>query len=156
MDLVLGVIDMPYVDEGGVTTGQVAGFLEKKYGVMEHFAEIHQADIQKALADSVADAITSITAGAPLSLDPFGDACDEIKALFSSFIERKELDGRVDGVPTEASLKGVSKRFKRKRGPVRPSFLDSTLYETSMKVWTEDSGAAQRADAAAPSEVAAP
>ena len=37
MILHLGVIDMPYVEQAGQTTGDVAESLERRYGVMGHF-----------------------------------------------------------------------------------------------------------------------
>jgi hypothetical protein len=65
----------------------------------------------------------------------------EIEAAFRQFLEQQEMDGRVDGVPTKASLKGVSHRLKRpnaKDNPTRPSFIDTGLYSASMKAWTEE------------------
>jgi hypothetical protein len=51
----------------------------------------------------------------------------------------KEMDRLgYPGVPTKASLDGVSHRFKNKRGaPGRPSFSDTGLYEDSFVAWID-------------------
>jgi hypothetical protein len=54
MELVLGVENVAYADpdEKGVTTTQaVARILEKRYHVMRVFYELHESEIQKAIAE---------------------------------------------------------------------------------------------------------
>lgn len=141
-----GVVDLPYANAprgagekrtgATVTTGDVAGFLEDRYHVMELFWEIKQDDIVGAIERSWQNSADAIAMGAPLNLDPSGAAMAEISTMFHTFISTKQLDGIVPGVPTQASLEGVSHRFKKKKsktkkkknkGP-RPSFYDTGLY----------------------------
>jgi len=61
MKLHLGVHDHPYVGKSGVTTGDVAEWLEGKYHVMEVFAGTYIDEISDAMADNVAGAIEQNT-----------------------------------------------------------------------------------------------
>lgn len=123
---------------GSPTTGDVAEILEAKYHVMEIFFELHQKDILDAIGQSLVDRIDQLGMGAPIDADAFGDATAEIYKLFQRFIDSKEMDALgIPGVPTKASLKGVSHRFKRKKGPPRPSFQDTGTYETDFASWVD-------------------
>ena len=138
MILHLGVAVLPYASPGRQTTGDVAGWLESKYGVMGKFYERHEQDVANDLAESVKNAAEAMMMGAPATLDPFGAATSQIETRFKQFLSNKEMDALgVPGVPTAASLKGVSHRFKRpyvRRGP-RPSFVDTGTYQSSFKAW---------------------
>lgn len=149
----LGVIELPYVEAppaptkrgkakprtaGTLTTGDVASFLEAKYHVMEIFYEQHQDEIGADIAESLAGTLESTLMGAPLAADPFAQAAEDIGKKFKTFLEKKEMDSLgYPGVPTKASLEGVSPRFKSGKGPVRPSFVSSALYESSFKAWVD-------------------
>ena len=154
MQLNLGVIDIPYAeipDSGPVEmTGEVAQKLERNYGVMQFFFDQHADFVALELEDSFAGALANALMGAPKRADSalFNQACSKIETKFKYFIDNKEMDGKAGGVPTKASLEGVSHRFKyknRKRAsksrvrnnPVRPSFQDTGLYEASFKAWVE-------------------
>ena len=142
----LGVIDQPY-DEGA-TTGMVAEILEDKYHVMEVFFELRIDDVAAALERSIQGALDALAMDAPVeNIDPFGSATADIETAFRHFLDSKEIEGiGIPGVPTQAALDGVSHRFKNprykitkkgkkvKRAP-RPSFIDTGLYEASMKAW---------------------
>lgn len=142
----LGVIDQPYAD--GATTGDVAEILEDKYHVMEVFFESRINDVTDALEKSIQGALDALDMGAPVeNIDPFGSATADIEAAFRHFLDSKEIESLgIPGVPTQAALDGVSHRFKNprykktkggkkvKRAP-RPSFIDTGLYEASMKAW---------------------
>ena len=149
MKLMLGVNVVPYANaprgkrakasSGTVTTGDVAGWLENKYQVMERFADKHAPDIAKALEDSLGGALETLMSGGPLDLNVFGEAESKIYDQFQKFIDTKEMDRMgVPGVPTKASLIGISKRFKNRRNPGRPSFVDSGLYEANFRAWIEE------------------
>lgn len=138
----LGVVDVPYAAAKGKTTGDIAEILEAKYHVMEVFAEELGGDaIASALEHSVRNAVENVMMGsnsAGLNLTAEGE--QEIEAAFRLFLSQQEMDGLQPGVPTKAALAGVSHRFAHpyaKRG-ARPSFIDTGLYESSMKVWTTD------------------
>lgn len=136
MELHLGVVDIPYADKSGATTGDVAEWLENHYGVMQFFYSRHESEIAAALKDSVEGALESLLLGAPPSVNIFGAAVSQIEDIFRKFLDAKEMDGQ-PGVPTAASLRGESKRFKTKRGPPRPSFIDTGLYEADFVGWID-------------------
>lgn len=160
----LGVVDIPYVDGppaikklvsrarsrrhdaslhgssgGGVTTGDVANFLEARYHVMELFWETHHEDITALLTESMAGQLENLLSGAPFSeVNPLAGGTDEIENLFRKFLSDREVENLgIPGVPTQAALKGVSARFKSGYNPKgrRPSFIDTGLYEASFRAW---------------------
>ena len=119
--------------------GEVAGFLEAKYHIFEIFFELHAEDtVAPALENSLQGALESVLMGAPASLDPFGGAMSAIEDRFRVFIDTKEMDALgYPGVPTKASIKGIRRRFKNRLDPGRPSFQDSSLFESSVRAWVE-------------------
>jgi hypothetical protein len=166
----LGVVDIPYVDgpaaikklvsrigrrrdrtldentEGlgskrGVTTGDVAGWLEDRYHIMELFFEAHHDDITRLLTESIAGQLENLLAGAPFNdLNPLAGGTEEIENLFRKFLSDREVEGLgIPGVPTQAALDGVSARFKSGYNPKgrRPSFIDTGLYEASFRAWSD-------------------
>ena len=156
MILHLGVDDVAYsqppatrrrrkVRAGTQTTGDVAGWLEDRYHIMEIFVQQHKDDvIAPALENSLAGALESVLAGAPVSLDAFGAASSEIEDRMKQFIATGEMDALgYPGVPTQAardraSGKRRSSRFKTRRATgAAVSFYDTGLYESSMKVWVD-------------------
>lgn len=146
----LGVIDIPYADQQvkhkggsapGKTTGDVATILEAKYGVMETFFERHGDEIADAMADSMLGALEGALSGAPVNMNPLASAEQDVKEMFQEFIDQKEMDGMVAGVPTMAARRGVSHRRRhpyKKGNPERPSFVDTGLYRENMTAWIEE------------------
>ena len=132
----MGVLDVPY-SNGKTTTGDVAEWLENKYGVMGFFWELNKLKISAELEQGISQAFESYLMGSPLGSDPFLAATAEIEQLFREFLSTKQMDHKVGGVPTKAAMKGVSSRFKSKRGNPRPSFIDTGMYETSFKAWMD-------------------
>lgn len=155
MILHLGVIDVPYVQaaskrqrkqrSGTVTTGDVAGFLESRYHILEVFVQEHGTDIADDLANSMAGKLESFLMGAPVTLDTFGVATSTIEDRMKRFITEGEMDKLgYPGVPTQAAIdrasgKRRSARKKRKRpsNAVPVSFYDTGLYESSLKAWVD-------------------
>lgn len=144
----LGVLDEPYSEEGGITTGDVAEILESKYGVMQHFANLHEETIAELVEISATEAIEMLMKGAPIKgIQPLQKAFDDIEDVFRTYLNDEEIvDTGQEGVPTAAALAGVRtslkkrKELKRPRKRVRerrPSFVDTGLYRRSFKVWTE-------------------
>lgn len=121
------------------TTGDVAEWLEDKYEVMGRFVELYADDIAKSVESSLAGALESLMQGAPATLNPFGTAMGEIETLFKfTYLDKEEIaETGASGVPTEAAKRGVNHRMKLKRGPKRPSFVDTGQYQTTMKAWNE-------------------
>lgn len=142
MKLHLGVLDVPYSD-GDRTTGGVATILEDKYHVMSTFADVVGRDaIAAAFEQSAKAAVEDLFSGAPAASVSLTEAAtEEVQSAFRVFVDQREMDGLVPGVPTAASLKGVNHRFSRpnaRGNPVRPSFKDTGLYEASFRAWTDD------------------
>jgi hypothetical protein len=134
-----GVSDALYTYPKGTlkTTHDVADFLEAKYQVIEHFTTDNEAAIRAMVKQQTERHARMVVAGRKPTLQPM---FEEIKRSFKSYILKKRLDGRVAGVPTKASLRGVNHRLKRpyaKGNPVRPSFFDTGLYVSQFKVWVE-------------------
>lgn len=144
MILHLGVDDVPYVGNGGVTTGDVAQILEDNYGVMEVFVEDTGGieAIAEALEKSAEEAIESILLGAPVhSVSLTAQAETDIETEFRKYLSNAWFDGLIPGVPTQAALRGVSHRLLHpydQNNPERPSFIDTGLYQASFTVWVDD------------------
>ena len=137
MKIHLGVIDVPYTAES-VTTGDVAGFLETKYGVMQRFWDKHAQSNTDDIANGLAGAIEGMMMGAPPG-DPYADGMESIGQRFRVFLRDEEIVGTgAPGVPTQAALDGVNHRLKRRKGRRRPSFIDTGLYFATFKAWTTE------------------
>lgn len=136
LKLYLGVVDVPE-PEGG-TTYEVAQILERKYGLFSRFFDANQQKIVENLTESLVGSLENVLAGAPIPQDPFAAATNEIDQQFRTFLDTEQMAQLgVPGVPTKAALMGKSVRFKRKRGPRRPSFIDSGTLQASFKSWVK-------------------
>lgn len=148
MRLHLGVVDVPYANpprrkgsrarSGTQTTGDVAGWLEAKYHVMEVFFESQQRRVAQDLEEGLAGALESLLMGGPPTGQPFASGLSRTEDRFKQFLSRRRIESMgIPGVPTEAALRGVSHRFKNKRSGRRPSFIDTGLYQSSFKAWVD-------------------
>jgi hypothetical protein len=159
----LGVLDLPYANEtktekvprakkgqankpikpktesGRQTTGDVAEILEDKYGIMDTFAFARLPDIAKALEESIAGELETLMMGGRPSGNPFASAESSIGTMFKQFISTQQIEHMgIEGVPTQAALKGVNHRLKHsyaKANPRRPSFIDTGMYVANFKCW---------------------
>ena len=148
-----GVTDLPYShgDLGksstgrkrASTTGDVAEILESKYGIMEFFWDNHKGEIVEALSEGLRGSLETLLMGGPAQGSFTGSS--EVERLFQHMIDSKEMDFKAPGVPTKASLGGVSNRFKKRRQlskqqqrTSRPSFYDTGLYESSFRCWGDE------------------
>ncbi|WP_321943139.1 hypothetical protein [Paraburkholderia tropica] len=125
------------------TTGGVAELLEHNYSVMGAFAKAHAQDIERAIIKSLEGQIVNLSLGAPVldSGAAFAEACESIAQDFRDFLDKSEIEQMgIPGVPTQAAKDGVNHRLKNpysKDNPRRPSFVDTGLYQTTMRAWTE-------------------
>jgi hypothetical protein len=130
------------------STGDVAEILEDKYHVMEIFFNLHSDFVADAFAESVAEAIENLAAGAPPTISFSAQAEQDIEADFRSFLTLREMDGLgYPGIPTNASggkpggrQGGVSHRFLHpyaRSNPERPSFVDTGQYVASFRAWVD-------------------
>ncbi|ECI5140561.1 hypothetical protein DT214_03015 [Salmonella enterica subsp. salamae] len=129
----LGVIDIPYEDEN-TTTGDVAEYLEEKYQIMQTFFDRYGNDIADLMSKDLAANLENMLAGAPLPADPFEESMLQVHHLFVAFLDNEEMNG-TEGVPTARALEGISKRFKNRKGEPRPSFIDTGMFQASMRAW---------------------
>lgn len=158
LTLHLGVYDQPYADAPAgplprprkgrrargpapvATTGDVAKVLEARYDVMGGFFLLHGDQVAEACAEAMSDALDASLAGHPVPPEPLAPAMEGIADMFHEFIDREELAGLEEGVPTAAALKGVSHRFKHPYAsghPRRPSFVDTGLFRESFVAWVD-------------------
>lgn len=150
MQLHLGVIDIPYGEAETVeeayksghfsiqSTGFVAELLEEKYSVMDNFFYLHKDDIAFDMEKSLAGILEDMMMGTPHDADPFSSAMSKVEDQFKTYLDKEEIVATGQfGVPTKAALEGRSIRFKYKKGPRRPSFIDSGLYQANFKAWIE-------------------
>lgn len=136
MLLHIGVIDVPEFNDKS-TTGTVADVLETKYGLFSNFADSNLGFIADELANGMADAIDALMNGQ--HINPYAGACSAIDQKFKEFLDTEEMAKiGVAGVPTKAAVMGVNSRLKAKRGPRRPSFIDSGTLRTNLISWIEE------------------
>lgn len=139
----LGVLVQPYRSStkraGALTTGDVAGLLEARYGLMHAFYRVNQDVISGAIAKSIEGATESLLMGR--RVDPWGYATQLIQREFRHFISSKQAEQvGIPGTPTKAALRGVNHRKKHpyaKRNARRPSFRDTGLYMASFRSWVD-------------------
>lgn len=133
----------PATSSQHMTTGDVAEILEAKYHIMETFYELHEDEIDDLLANSIGDAIETLwtTNGESQGNDPTLQGTGDIESKFKDFLSMRGMDATATpGVPTMAAMKGVNHRMLHpyaKRGS-RPSFIDTGLYQSSIKVQVLD------------------
>lgn len=146
MKVVLGVLDTPHMEylhgvppkDSGITTGDVAEILESKYRIMQTFADMRKGEIAKAVKEAVSLKIKEEIRGLKTPVDHLARAFGQIEHSFKDFIVTQQMDGRVTGVPTMASLMGVNHRLKHpyaSSNPQRPSFVDTGQYVAAFKAW---------------------
>lgn len=154
----LGVVDQPYVQRASrrgkrkastVTTGDVAGWLEDKYHILENFVQMHEADIaldlEAALQGAVENSMMSARGFRSFydliegDYTALGGAMSRIEDRMKQFLSLGEMETiGYPGVPTQAALKGINHRKKNPRtGKRRPSFVDTGLMQASYKAWVD-------------------
>ena len=157
LKLHLGITDIPYSQAlaqqssgkraishatSSTTTGDVAEYLEARYSIMHHFWELHGHEAAEAITEIMQGKLESLMMGGPASDELFSDSdFAPVEQMFRDMLDNKELDGKVNGVPTLASLAGVNHRLRHpysSSNPVRPSFVDSGLYQASFKAWISE------------------
>lgn len=140
----LGVMVIPYrtanAKVGAVTTGDVAQWLEHRYGIMEVYVRVRGRVIENAVAGSVEGALEALIMGRRVS--PFARGMSAIETDFKRWISSGAAERDVPGAPTKAALRGVSHRLAHpfaKANPRRVSFRDSGTYLGSFAAWTQGS-----------------
>jgi hypothetical protein len=106
LTLHLGVLMQPYRN-GGVTTADVAVWLERRYGVMGVFFKIHEGEVVADVGNSLAGAMeTMIMRGRPIG-DPWAGAMQRIQQRFRDFISTRESERvGIPRTPAKAAERG--------------------------------------------------
>jgi hypothetical protein len=140
MILNIGVEDVPEV-ESDITTGDLAEILESQYGLFSNFVAFGLLDIADILADSMEKEINNIILGKPPGEMVLGSAMAEIEDRFKKdYLSEGGVEKiGIPGIPTEAAIKGTSRRFKGRKNKAgrRASFIDTGTLSASMKAWIE-------------------
>jgi hypothetical protein len=125
----------------GKTTREVAAELETKYKIVETFYEMEEDYIVSLIEDSIGADLEKVALMNKPSKKGFSDAdTDKIEKRFRQSLSSQAYDGMIPGVPTLASIRGVSHLRKHpyaQRGS-RPSFIDTGLYSRSFRAWVEE------------------
>jgi hypothetical protein len=118
----------------------VAGVLENRYGIVGTFLDVHQEAIDDIVTETfenyVIDAMSKV--GKPTSakmVKYMASRTNRIEKLFRGFLDREEMNGMAEGVPTQSALDG--KRRGRKSRTPRPSFIDTGIYRASFRAWAD-------------------
>lgn len=123
---------------GGVTTGDVADRLERRYHLFQTFVTLYQSHIVGDIDASFMAALDTARIRRGRGADhALAAAAADIEDRFKTALSARAFDGRIAGVPTRAAMRGVSHRFRNPyapRGP-RPSFVDTGLFSASMRAW---------------------
>lgn len=139
----LGVIEAKYADSDEAdTTADVATWLENKYHILGRFASVKKQEIADEMAKSVQSSLRRVMMGGPAG-DPFARGSANIEHMMKEYISSKEVEivlaGNTPPVPTQAALDGVRHRNKKaSKGPRRPSFIDTGMYQGSLKSWVDE------------------
>ena len=139
MILHLGVNDVAYADPdapGAITTGEVGAILEDKYHVMRVFYETYQRKIVEAVAQEMQARLNAMLEGNPNAV--VGEIMiDAIHAMFSNYLDLDEWQ-QITGQVIMAAQGGMNYRKKSKKSNARPAFIDTGLYQRSMRAWLDD------------------
>lgn len=121
------------------TTKEVAEILERKYHIVRFFLENHAEEIAEPILGVVNARMAYAMQGSAIpKLGKVG--IKAANAAFVDMIKKRELDGKVPGVPTEASKGYTRKRLGKHKGfrvRRRPSFYDTGLYAHAFRLKVE-------------------
>ncbi|WP_258170764.1 hypothetical protein [Burkholderia multivorans] len=136
----LGVVDVAYTGpdaKPGVTTGDVATFLEDEYHVMRVFLEMYEEEIGELLANDIAGEIESIAQGKPVRGLALDVSTGKIGELFRDFLDAREWK-QASAQAVAAAEEGINHRKKRPyaaENSARPEFVDTGLYQAAFRAW---------------------
>ena len=132
MILHLGVVDAAYAEDGE-TTGEVAQYLEDKFGVMQTFFDMNSGYIADRIENSLAGSIeTLVMKGSPQE-DIFASGMSDVEHRFREYITMQE-----HGIQLKSEAQGS--RFKMQYKKVKAkkiAFVDTGLYRRSFKAWVD-------------------
>jgi hypothetical protein len=120
---------------GARTTGTVANILERKYNIVEVFAQIHGGEIQDILVDNVGDLIIDSLSqrkkfASERMVKYMKPKTDQIQKMFKLFLDREETGADID-------VANKGRRTGRKSKTPRPPFINTGLYRASFRCWAD-------------------
>jgi hypothetical protein len=124
------------------TTGDVAQILERRYHIMEKYAELRADFIREQVLEAMHDKLERLHMGRGSAGGPLLEPSDlgAIQQDFQRMLDIRAFDNLIHGVPTAAAEAGVNHRLKRpyaRSNPARPSFIDTGLYQANFRVWSD-------------------
>jgi len=127
-----------------MTALKVADILEAKYNVVETFHAIHEEEIKNVMHEGfkeVAERMISERGGQTRASlkNLMKPATKQIENMFRQFLDHEEMNGMIEGVPTDAA-KGGKLRGRGKitrRGIQRASFVNTGIYKASFRAWVK-------------------
>lgn len=136
--LCVGVMDG---DHGKLTIGELADLLEGKYALFSQFVDLEFDYIEDVLAEGMENQIHAVMNELPVPDDPWAGIGSKLTKRFKEYLETEEIvKSGVPGVPTAAALAGRNSRLKGRKGARRPSFIDTSVLYSNLKVWMESNG----------------
>ena len=154
MKLHLGVIEVPEIEGTTYTMGQD---LEKRYGLFSMFYNANQQEIADLIAKDAVIGLEMAEKGMPISVKSvFAVSGETITDKMHNFLTSQEVErvaGKYgeEGIPTKAALEGINTRTANGKAPKRvrkgqkfkkvvtgvrrPSFIDTGIFERSLKGW---------------------
>lgn len=158
MKITLGFEDLPYnkgasyretgtshprrLRAGSMTTGELQAILEERYGIVEFYWDNYGQEVVEDLVQGYFQELSKPESGRGSRTDYMGKAISRGEETFRAMLDNRELDGKVGGVPTAASVAGYSiAKRRRKRGTVRrdrASFVETGLYRDSFRIEVEE------------------
>jgi hypothetical protein len=123
------------------TTEQVSGYLENKYHILDMFWKKHEDDIEQLVSDIYEERLQQVMEGKlRIPEDNFArlarPAVPKIERMFRSFLDNREMDGMVSGVPVKAAIKGKKSALIHRK-PGRQSFINTGLYRAAFRATVE-------------------
>lgn len=132
----LGVNDIP--EWNGTPLYDVAKILEEKYGLFSAFYAANSDEVANAYTESVQGSVDKLLNGHPVK-NPFSQGNSKVERMFFEFLNSGKIESMgIEGVPTQAALKGVKHRRKVvNTGKRRPSFLDTFILRNNFRSWMD-------------------
>lgn len=124
----------------GKTTVQVAEELEDKYHIVATFSEMNSDFFTSLFEDVFVEQFEEIATMRKSSKKGLmSKQTDKIEARFRESLSKQRYDSVIPGVPTLASLRGVShlRQHPYAKSTPRPSFIDTGMYQRSFRAWVE-------------------
>jgi len=135
MRLNLGVIDIPYRNAEGTSTGDVAEILEDKYQVMQRFFDMYDKDIVKDIEDGIAGAIENAFAGQK-NPNLFAGSMSKTEKRFRNYLDKEEHGIQLK--KHKAPKAGARKKMQYKKVEHTTAFVSSGLFRLNFKAWIEE------------------